>query len=309
MGVGGSLVAWSAAAALAFALALWMRSAGRWGSEDEVEDVDEAEDEEEVVVLGDAGCALMRAAAGLWAAASAVATAGRVEGMSSGCRLGLGGLRGPAVNWLPGGAILSAAVGEGGAGLRSSPSGLGWAGVLQCVRLCGFASAGGNSSRGLHSAAGGGLGLGFLGCAGGACAGHWAGWACRRVWGSPWWLCAGRGVWGVVRVSGWWVRGGRVLLFARVGEARVAGPGDARDGGHGWVFGWAMRGEGYGQGLRGFVCCVGACVRSQRHACVVGCRPGGLEGKRAVFCCRGKDFADELAYLLDLLVSGGKGVC
>ena len=29
----------------------------------------------------------------------------------------------------------------------------------------------------------------------------------------------------------------------------------------------------------------------------------------AVFCCRGKDFADELAYLVDLLVSGGKGVC
>ena len=36
-----------------------MRSAGRGGSEDEVEDVDEAEDEEEVVVLGDAGCAVM----------------------------------------------------------------------------------------------------------------------------------------------------------------------------------------------------------------------------------------------------------
>ena len=38
-------------------------------------------------------------------------------------------------------------------------------------------------------------------------------------------------------------------------------------------------------------------------------RPGGLEEKLAVFCCRGKDFADELAYLVDLLVSGGKGVC
>ena len=42
---------------------------------------------------------------------------------------------------------------------------------------------------------------------------------------------------------------------------------------------------------------------------VVSCRPGGLEEKLAVFCCRGKDFADELAYLVDLLVSGGKGVC
>ena len=41
MGVG---VAWRAAAALAFAVAFWMRSAGRGGSEDEVEEVDEAED-------------------------------------------------------------------------------------------------------------------------------------------------------------------------------------------------------------------------------------------------------------------------
>ena len=48
----------------------------RAGSEDEVEDVDEPEKEEEVVVLGDAGCAVMRAVAGLWAAASAAAKAG-----------------------------------------------------------------------------------------------------------------------------------------------------------------------------------------------------------------------------------------
>ena len=70
-----------------------------------------------------------------------------------------------------------------------------------------------------------------------------------------------------------------------------------------------MRGEGHGRRLRGAVCCVGACVCSQRRACKVSCRPGGLEEKLAVFCCRGKDFADELAYLVDLLVSGGKGVC
>ena len=49
VGVGGPPAAWRAAAALAFAVALWMRSAGRGGSEDEVEDVDEDEDEEEVV--------------------------------------------------------------------------------------------------------------------------------------------------------------------------------------------------------------------------------------------------------------------
>ena len=77
------------------------------------------------MVLGDAGCAVMRAVAGLWAVASAAATAGRMECMSSGCRLGLGGLGGPAVTWRPGGPIWSAAVGEGRAGLWPCPSGLG----------------------------------------------------------------------------------------------------------------------------------------------------------------------------------------
>ena len=172
VGVGGSPVVWRVTAALAFAVALWMRLAARGGSEDEVEDVDEAEDEEEVVVLGDAGCAVMLAVAGLWAAASAAATAGRMEGMSSGRRFGVGGWAvagAPAVTWRPGGPIWSAAVGEGGARLWPSPSGLGLAGVLQCVRLCGLASAGGNSSPGLHSGAGGG-GPGFSGvCAGGVC--------------------------------------------------------------------------------------------------------------------------------------------
>ena len=153
-----------AAAALAFAVALRMRTAGRGGSEDEVERVDEAEYEEEVV---DAGWAVMRA--GLWAAASAAATAGRLEGRSSGCRLGAGCWRGPVMTWRPGRPIWSAAAGEGGAGLWPSPSGLGWAGVLQCVRLCWLASAGGNSSRGLHSGAGGG-GPGSSGvCVGGVC--------------------------------------------------------------------------------------------------------------------------------------------
>ena len=140
-----------AAATLAFAVALGMRAVGRGGSEDEVEEVDEAEDEEEVV---DVGWAVMPA--GLWAAASAAATAGRMEGMSSGCRLGAGSSGGPVVTWWHSGPIRSAAAGEGGAGLWPSPSGLGWAGVLQCVRLCGLASAGVNSSRGLHSGARGG---------------------------------------------------------------------------------------------------------------------------------------------------------
>ena len=135
-----------------------------------MEDVDEDEVEEEMVVLADAGCAVMRAAAGLWvAAASAAATAGRMEGMASGRSLRLGGWGGPAVTWPPGGLMWSAAVGEGGAGRRSSTSGLGFPGVLQCVRLCGLPSAGGNSSPGLHSGAGG-VGPGVRGvCAGGLC--------------------------------------------------------------------------------------------------------------------------------------------
>ena len=97
MGVRGSV---RAAAALAFAVALWMRAAGRGGSEDEVEEVDGAEDEEEMV---DAGLAVMRGVSGLWVAPSAAATAGRMEGMSSGCRLGAGGWGGPDVTWRPGG--------------------------------------------------------------------------------------------------------------------------------------------------------------------------------------------------------------
>ena len=148
VGVGGSV---RAAAALPFAVALRMRTAWRGGSEDEVEEVDEAEDEEVVV---DASWAVMRA--GLWVAASAAATAERIEGMSPGCWLGPGGWGGPVVTWRLGGPIWLAVAGEGGAGLWPSPSALGWAGVLQCVRLCGLASAGGNSSRGLHSGAGGG---------------------------------------------------------------------------------------------------------------------------------------------------------
>ena len=60
-------------------------------------------------------------------------------------------------------------MGKGGAALQSPASGLGWAGVLQCVRFCGLASTAGNSSRGLHSGAMG-AGPGFSGvCAGGVC--------------------------------------------------------------------------------------------------------------------------------------------
>ena len=261
-------------------------------------DVDEDEDEEEVVVLGDAGRAVMRAVAGLWAAASE--DGGHVLGQ----QVGGAWLGGPARDLAAQRADL---VGSAGGGRRRAAvftSGLGCAGVLQCVRSCGLASAGGNSLRRLHSGAGG---VGFRGCVRGACAGHWAGWACCGAWGSMRWEWAGRRVWGVLGGFGRWVRGGRVRLFWRVGEAPVAGPGGARAG---WRVraGWVAGGEGQGRRFRGGGCRVGVCVRLQRCACVVSCRPGGLEEKLAFFCGRGEDFADERAYLLQLLVSGGKRV-
>ena len=195
---------------------------------------------------------LLRLRRGGWRACLQAAGWGRVAG------------RGPPVNWRPGGLIWSAAVGEGGAALRSPPSGLGWAGVLQCVTVCGLVSAGENSSRGLLSGAGG-VGPGVPGvCAGGVC-------------GS----LGGVGVlWGV-----------------GIPAVGVCGSEGGERGG-----------KGQGRGLRGGVFCVGVCVRLQRRVCVVSCRQGGWEEKLAVFCCRGKDFADECAYLVHLLVSGGKRV-
>ena len=210
--------------------------------------MDEAEDEEEVV---DAGWAVMRAS--LWAAASAAATAGRMESMSSGCRLGAGGWGGPVVTWRPDGPIWSAAAGEGGAGLWPSPSGLGLAGVLQCVRLCGLASAGGNSSRGLHSGAGGG-GPGSSGvCAGGVC--------------EP---LAGVGV---LRGAG--------LLSAGVSELSSVGGGEGCPAGGSvagvcWCFGWWGRPMSRGPGVRAMVGVCGSPGQQREGTgtggdCAVGC--------------------------------------
>ena len=228
--------------------------------------------------------------------------------MSSSRRLGVAGSGGRPVTWRPGGPIWSAAVGEGGAGLWSSPAGLQWAGDLQCARLCGLACAGGNSSCGLRSGAGGGGGASWGVCGGRVRATGRAGRAVGR--GAPCGGCvrvAGCGGWCVV--FGGWVRGGRVRLFGRVGEALFAGPGAARNGGRVWAAGWVAGGEGQGRGLRGEGCCICVCVRLQRRARVVSCRPGGLEVKLAVFCGRGKDLADEHSYLVHLLVSVGKRVC
>ena len=140
------------------------------------------------------------------------------------------------MTWQPGGPIWSAAVEKGGAGLRASPSGLGWAGLLQCVRLCGLASAGGNRLRGLHSGAGGaGPGSSRV-CAGGVC-GRLGGPGVPRGVGLPSvGVCGFTSVGGVRGVR--WVGPWRACAVVRaLGEARVAGPGGARNGGRVWVSG------------------------------------------------------------------------
>ena len=135
-----------------------------------MEDVDEDKDEEEVVVFGHVGCAAVGAGAALLSAVpSAAAIAGRMEGISSGCGLRAGGWQGLAVTWSPGGPIRLTAVGGGGASLRSPPSRLDWAGLPQCLRACGLAFAGGDSSCELHFGAGE-AGPGVTGvCVGGVC--------------------------------------------------------------------------------------------------------------------------------------------
>ena len=189
VGFQGPPAAWRAAAALALVVALWMRERGRFG--EEVEDVEDDEEEEEVVVFGHVGCAAMRAGAALRAAAAcAAATAGRMEGISSGCRLGAGGWRGLATTWRPAGPIRLAAVGGGGAALGSPPSGFGWAGLLQCVRMYALASAGVKRLRGLHARAGGVWAWGF----GGACGVRL--WVIRRVQSAVGcWALRGASVW------------------------------------------------------------------------------------------------------------------
>ena len=231
----------------------------------------------------------------------------RMEGMSSGCRLGAGGWECPVVTWRPGGPIWSA----GGGGRRGAVafSFRAWLGrgpaicEVAWVGVCGGSQFAWAAFRGR-----GGWAWVFWGLRGGRVrATGWGGRAAGR--GLP-----SVGVCGLSSVGGGegcladgsvagvcWCSGGWGVPVSR-------GPG-VRDGGRVWVSGGAARGEGHGRGLRGGMCCVVVCVRSQRRACVVSCRLGSLEEKLAVFCCRGKDFTDELAYLVDLLVSGGKGVC
>ena len=69
--------------------------------------------------------------------------------------------------------------------------------------------------------------------------------------------------------------------------------------------------EGRGMGGNCAMGCVVALYVSARRGALAWPVVGRavLEEKHFVFCCRGKDFADEPAYLVDLLVGGGKGVC
>ena len=170
-------------------------------------------------------------------------------------------------------------------------------------------SAGGNSSRGLHSGAGG-VGPGSSGVCAGGVGGPLGGVGVRRGAG-----LLSAGMCGLSSVEGGegcpaggcaagvcWCSGGWGRPVSRGPGVRAmvgvyGSPGEQR--------------EGRGMGGDGAVGCVVSVYVSARRGALAWpvCRPGGLEEKLAVFCCRGKDFADELAYLVDLLVSGGKGVC
>ena len=141
-------------------------------------------------------------------------------------------------------------------------------------------------------------------CAGGV-SGHWVGWACRGAQRPSQRVCAGCRVWGVVR--GVW----RVGLWRACAGVRAGGGGPCC-GAWGCARWWAcvgLRPSSESGGAWAGIVRWGVFCRCMCPRCVVSCRPGGLEEKLAVFCCRGKDFADELAYLVDLLVSCVKGVC
>ena len=226
------------------------------------------------------------------AATSATATAGMMEGISW-------GWRGRAVTRWPAGRIWSAAVGGGGAGLQSPPSRSGWAGLLQCVRACASASAGGDSACGLLWGAGG-VGSWVSGvCSGGMCgAMGWMG-----VSGAVGLFAAG--FCGLPGVGGGEARSaGGSLAGERRGRPVLRGPGLRSTEGVCWSMG------GDWQGVWGWfqVRCVGEPASLQRRACVLSCRKGRLEGNLAVFRGHSKDFADACAYLVHLLVGGGKRV-
>ena len=267
-GVGGPLAAWRAAAGLAFAVVLWMRSPGWGASEDEVEDVDEDEDDEEVVVLGDAGFPVIWAGAGFCRAEDG----GHVLGPRVGVRW-LGELGRDLAAWRAD-PVGSAARGSCGAAVSAFWAQLGWAPAMREGVWVGVR--GGKQFAWAAFGSRGGFGPGFRRFVRGACWGHWAGLVCREVWGSLRWVCGGCRVWGLVR-------GVRRESLWRVCMVVWAGGGGPCRGTRGCARWWAFvsrrlgiwGGEGQGEGLRGGVCCVGVYVRLQWRACVVTCRPGG----------------------------------
>ena len=201
MVVWGPSAACFVAPALALAVASWMRSAV--SGEEEVGDAEEDEGEEEVVVLGDAGCADMRAGAALRvAAACAAATADTMEAISSGSELRAGGCKGSAAIWPPGGGgVWPAAVCGGGMGFQSLPSGLRWAGFLQFARWCVRQHPREETVPVGCIRASGGSGLGLQGCLSGVCVGHWVGWVCHGARGFVWLVCVGSRVRGAARLA------------------------------------------------------------------------------------------------------------
>ena len=173
-----------------------------------------------MVVLEDAGRAVMRVAAALRAvAASADATAGRMEIIFSGSGFKAGGCRqrvviqGVQVSMWPAAACREAS----GCG----PHETGWAG-LGCFNLRGHAPQcprGGTVRPGCIRAPGR-AGVGLWGSPRWACWGRWVQRACCGAWGSVWRGCGGRRVRRREAICG-----GYVLAFRSGGRFSVAGLG------------------------------------------------------------------------------------
>ena len=117
-------------------------------------------------------------------------------------------------------------------------------------------------------------------------------------------VCGLPGVWGGEACSVGGSVAGVSACSGGGGEARVAGPGAARDRGCVWVTLWGVGREGQRVWGSVYVRCIGVRASLQRRARVVLCRPGGWEEKLAVFRSRGKDLTDACAYLVHLLVGG-----
>ena len=117
VGVGEPPVARRAAAVLALAVALWMRSAGRGGSDNEVEDVNEDEDEQEVVVFGGRGLRCDAGGCGFMGGGFCCGHGGMDGGHVLGLQVRGGWLGGPGCGLA---AWLADLVGSGGGGRRGA---------------------------------------------------------------------------------------------------------------------------------------------------------------------------------------------